>query len=188
MKSWNLKWPLGACALLLSQIAVAIGLGEIRPDSAMDERFKAEIELLNIGDLNENQMAIGLAPPEDFENAGVDRDFQLADLKFRLDLSNQSRPVIRISSRRPIREPYLNFLVELRWPSGRLLREYTVLLDLPTFAGAAQPGKSLAATSTVAADSKTSLSLSFETLTVLISSSALEISENPSDSSQMSRC
>ena len=156
MKSRNLKWPLGACALLLSQIAVAIGLGEIRPDSAMDERFKAEIELLNIGDLDENQMAIGLAPPEDFENAGVDRDFQLADLKFRLDLSNQSRPVIRISSRRPIREPYLNFLVELRWPSGRLLREYTVLLDLPTFAGAAQPGKSLAATSTVAADSKTS--------------------------------
>lgn len=156
MKSRNLKWPLGTCVLLLSQFAVAIGLGEIHPDSAMDERFKAEIELLNIGDLDENQMAVSLAPPEDFENAGVERDFQLADLRFRVDLSNQSRPVVRISSRRPIREPYLNFLVELRWPSGRLLREYTVLLDLPTFAGAAQPGKNRAATPTVAADSKAS--------------------------------
>lgn len=156
MKSRNLKWPLGTCVLLLSQFAVAIGLGEIHPDSAMDERFKAELELLNIGDLDANQMAVGLAPAEDFENAGVERDFQLADLKFRVDLSDQSRPVVRISSRRPIREPYLNFLVELRWPSGRLLREYTVLLDLPTFAGAAQPGKSLAATPTVAADSKAS--------------------------------
>jgi pilus assembly protein FimV len=163
MKSWNLKWPLGTCALLLSQFAVAIGLGEMRADSAMDERFKAELELLNIGDLNENQMVVGLASAEDFENAGVERDFQLADLQFRVDLSNQSRPVVRISSRRPIREPYLNFLVELRWPSGRLLREYTVLLDLPTFAGAAQPGtgaaqpgKSLAAARTVAADSQAS--------------------------------
>lgn len=156
MKSRNLKWPLGTCVLLLSQFAVAIGLGEIHPDSAMDERFEAEIELLNIGDLDENQMAVSLAPPEDFENAGVERDFQLADLRFRVDLSNQSRPVVRVSSRRPIREPYLNFLVELRWPSGRLLREYTVLLDLPTFAGAAQPGKNRAATPTVAADSTVS--------------------------------
>ncbi len=154
MKPRNLKWPLGACVLLLSQIASAIGLGEMRSDSAMDQHFKAEIELLNIGDLNENQIAIGLASPEDFENAGVERDFQLADLQFRMDLSNQSRPVVRISSRRPIREPYLNFLVELRWPAGRLLREYTVLLDLPTFAGAAQPGKNLAATPTVAADAE----------------------------------
>ena len=119
MNSRILKWPLGACALLLSHLTLAIGLGEIATESAMDQRFLAEIELLNIGDLDENQMAVGLAPPEDFQNAGIDRDFQLADLKFRVDLANPNRPLIRVSSLRPIREPYLNFLVELRWPSGR---------------------------------------------------------------------
>ncbi len=154
MNSRILKWPLGACALLLSHLTLAIGLGEIATESAMDQRFMAEIELLNIGDLDENQMAVGLAPPEDFQNAGIDRDFQLADLKFRVDLANPNRPLIRVSSLRPIREPYLNFLVELRWPSGRLLREYTVLLDLPTFAGDAQVGKKVAATPTVAAESR----------------------------------
>ncbi|MFZ5655378.1 MAG: FimV/HubP family polar landmark protein [Pseudomonadota bacterium] len=154
MRSRKLKWSLGACALLLSQAVLAIGLGEIRLQSAMEERLQAEIDLLNIGDLDEQQMIVSLAPPEDFEQAGVDRDFQLADLRFRVDLEDKARPVIRVSSRQVISEPYLNFLVELRWPSGRLLREYTLLLDLPTFAGESSAGKRAAATRTVAADSR----------------------------------
>lgn len=154
MRSRKLKWSLGAGALLLSQAVLAIGLGEIRLHSAMEERLQAEIDLLNIGDFDEHQMAVSLASPEDFEQAGVERDFQLADLKFRVDLADKARPVIRVSSRQAISEPYLNFLVELRWSSGRLLREYTVLLDLPTFAGDPSPGKQAAATRTVAADSR----------------------------------
>jgi len=155
MISRTLKWTLGAGVALLSPLALAIGLGEMHLRSAMEERFAAEIELLQIGDFNEHQMAVNLAPPEDFERAGMERDFHLADLRFRVDLSNPSRPVIKVSSRRPIREPYLNFLVELRWPSGRLLREYTALLDLPTFAGATPVGKAAAAASPVAAESRT---------------------------------
>lgn len=148
----TLKWTLGVGAALLSPLAAAIGLGELQLRSAMEERFAADIELLQIGDLNEHQMTVGLAPPEDFERAGLERDFQLSDLRFRVDLSNPARPVIKVTSRRPIHEPYLNFLVELRWPSGRLLREYTALLDLPTFAGAVAPGKTSAATAPVAAE------------------------------------
>ena len=150
--SRTLKWTLGVGATLLSPLALAVGLGELQLGSAMEERFSAEIELLQIGDLNEHQMAISLAPPEDFERAGIERDFRLADLRFKVDLSTPTRPVIKVSSRRPIHEPYLNFLVELRWPSGRLLREYTALLDLPTFAGEPALGKTSAATPPVAAD------------------------------------
>ncbi len=140
------KWALGAGAALLSQLALAVGMGELQLHSAMEERLVAEIDLLNIGDLNEHQMVVRLASPEDFENAGIDRDFRLSELRFQVSLDNPQRPVIRISSRQPIQEPYLNFLIELRWPSGRLLREYTALLDLPTFAGAPAPGKTSAAT------------------------------------------
>lgn len=148
------KWALGAGAALLSQLALAVGLGELQLHSAMEERLVAEIDLLNVGDLNEHQMMVRLASPEDFENAGVDRDFRLSELRFEVSLDNPQRPVIRILSRQPIREPYLNFLIELRWPSGRLLREYTALLDLPTFAGAPALGKTSAATAPrVAAES-----------------------------------
>lgn len=152
MISRTLKWTLGAGVALLSPLTLAVGLGEIQLRSAMEERFSAEIELLQIGDLNEHQMAVNLAPPEDFERAGMDRDYQLADLRFQVDLSKPNRPVIKVSSRRPIHEPYLNFLVELRWPSGRLLREYTALLDLPTFAGETAVGKTSAAAPKVAAE------------------------------------
>lgn len=155
MISRTFKWTLGAGVVLLSPLALAVGLGELQLRSAMEERFAADIELLQIGDLNEHQMAVNLAPPEDFERAGLERDFQLADLRFRVDLSNPARPLIKVTSRRPIHEPYLNFLVELRWPSGRLLREYTALLDLPTFSGATAPGKTSAATRPVAAESRT---------------------------------
>jgi pilus assembly protein FimV len=152
MISRILKWTLSVGVALLSPLALAIGLGELQLRSAMEERFAADIELLQIGDLNEHQLAVNLAPPEDFERAGLERDFQLADLRFRVDLSNPARPLIKVTSRRPMHEPYLNFLVELRWPSGRLLREYTALLDLPTFAGEAAPGKTSAATRPVAAE------------------------------------
>ena len=146
------KWLLGSGALLLTQFAFAIGLGELRLNSAMDQLLDAEIELLQVGDLNAQQIAASLAAPADFERAGVDRDFQLVGLRFQVDLSDAQRPVIRIASRRPIREPYLNFLLELRWPSGRLLREYTVLLDLPVFAGAPATGKIRAAAPPAAAE------------------------------------
>lgn len=105
MISRILKWTLSVGVALLSPLALAIGLGELQLRSAMEERFAADIELLQIGDLNEHQLAVNLAPPEDFERAGLERDFQLADLRFRVDLSNPARPLIKVTSRRPMHEP-----------------------------------------------------------------------------------
>lgn len=153
MASRTLRYSLGLLALLAAQWASAVGLGEIKLQSAMNEPLRAEIALLSIGDLNEAQIAAKLASPEDFQRAGVEREFQLADIRFKVDLSNTANPVIRVSSRHPMKEPYLNFLLELRWTSGRLLREYTLLLDLPVFAGAPPAGKTVAAVPPTAADS-----------------------------------
>ena len=153
MASRTLRYSLGLLALVAAQWALAVGLGEIKLQSAMNEPLRAEIALLSVGDLNESQIAAKLASPEDFQRAGVEREFQLADLHFKVDLSNTANPVIRVSSRHPMKEPYLNFLLELRWTSGRLLREYTLLLDLPVFAGALSAGKTVAAVPSTAADS-----------------------------------
>lgn len=151
MASWILRYSLGLLALLAAQWASAVGLGEIQLQSAMNEPLRAEIALINIGDLNESQIAAKLASPEDFNQAGIEREFQLADIRFKVDLSNHANPVIRVSSQRPMKEPYLNFLLELRWTSGRLLREYTLLMDLPVFAGAPPAGKTGAAVPSTAA-------------------------------------
>lgn len=123
----------GLFALGFSCWVTALGLGELTLHSALDEPFNAEIELVNIGDADENQIFVALASQEDFERAGVSWEFHLLDLKFKTDLSDAEHPVVKISSKQSIKEPYLDFVAQLEWPSGRLLREYTLFLDLPVF-------------------------------------------------------
>ncbi len=135
----------GLALLVTSQWVLALGLGEIKLNSALNEPLDAEIRLLNVGDLGDTEILASLASEEDFNRAGVERAFHLVDMRFKVDVSNSATPVIRITSRKPIREPYLDFLLDVQWSSGRLLREYTVLLDLPVYATDKPVGKSLAA-------------------------------------------
>ncbi len=123
----------GLFALGFSCWVTALGLGELTLHSALDEPFKAEIELVNVGDADENQIFVGLASKEDFDRAGVAWEFHLVDLKFKTDLSDVDHPIIKVTSKESIKEPYLDFVAQLEWPAGRLLREYTLFLDLPVF-------------------------------------------------------
>lgn len=111
----------------------ALGLGEIDTRSALNERFAAEIELLDTRGLDAAEVLASLASTDDFRRVGVERFFFLTSLKFDVTRNPRGNLVIKASSLQPITEPYLNFLVEVLWPSGRLLKEYTVLLDPPTF-------------------------------------------------------
>ncbi|MGK0223745.1 MAG: pilus assembly protein FimV [Limisphaerales bacterium] len=113
------------------QSAWSLGLAEIEVDSALNEKFSAAIDLMDLGDLSEDEILVSMASREDFDRVGVERFFYLTDLKFELDLKGRAKVVI--SSSRVISEPYLNFIVEIMWPKGRLLKEFTVLLDPPTF-------------------------------------------------------
>lgn len=115
----------------LSSQASAVGLGDIALDSYVNEPLQANILLLDTGSLAEPEIRVALASSEDFERLGVERLFSLGDLSFSTELDGRGGGSITVESSEPILEPYLNFLVELRWPSGRLLREYTVLIDLP---------------------------------------------------------
>lgn len=119
--------------ILYSGFASALGLGEITLKSQFNQPLNAEIRLLKVRDLSKDEIFTALASREDFKRVGVDRLFFLSSFDFEVILRDPANPIIRVTSDKPITEPYLNFLVEVQWPSGRLLREYTLLLDLPVF-------------------------------------------------------
>lgn len=122
-----------ALSALQANIAGAMGLGNLSVRSALNQPLNAEIKLLDTGDLDPSQIKIRLAAPEDFQRAGVDRDFFLTNLRFDVEMDGRGGATVKITTREPVVEPYLNFVLEARWPSGRLLREFAVLLDPPTF-------------------------------------------------------
>ncbi len=121
-----------AAALFLPDTGYALGLGEIEVNSALNQKLNADIELLSALPEDTETIIVKLASRKEFLRAGLDRPYLLNDLRFKSVLIN-GMPYIKVSSSGPIREPFLNFLVEIDWPNGHLLREYTVLLDPPVF-------------------------------------------------------
>ncbi|WNF45486.1 FimV/HubP family polar landmark protein [Pseudomonas sp. SG20056] len=136
---------LASSSALYSGLVPALGLGEITLHSALSQPLDAEIELFDVGDLTAEDMRVRLAPAEVFSRSGVDRLYFFNDLRF-TPLLRGGKSVIRVVSTQPVREPYLNFIVEVVRPNGQLYREYTVLLDPPSSAAY----RSLAASTTPA--------------------------------------
>ena len=136
LESWHVV--LRCCARLLlaggvvtySALAPALGLGEITLHSALNQPLRADIALVDAAGLEEGELSVSLATADEFSRAGVERVFFLNDLKF-TPILRGNRSLIRVSSNKAVNEPFLNFLVQLNQPNGRVLREYTVLIDPP---------------------------------------------------------
>ena len=125
---------LAACTAAASIPVSALGLGDIRIQSFLNEPLRAEVELLDTRELLVDDIRIRLAESEDFDRLGVERSYFLTGIQFevRIDAAT-GQGVILLSTEEAVLEPYLDFIIEARWPSGRLLREYTVLVDPPAF-------------------------------------------------------
>ncbi len=121
-------------AVLLTSEVWAIGLGNVKLDSALNEPLRAEINLLSASPDELSELTVSLASADTFSRYGIDRPIYLQGLEFKVVNSGSSGSLVQVRSRSPITEPFLTFLVEATWSSGRLLREYTVLLDPPTYA------------------------------------------------------
>lgn len=119
------------CSLGWSGMASALGIGEIRLHSALNQPLNAEIQLIETAGLGPEDIVVKLASPEAFSKAGVERVFFLNDLRFTPVIRGNSG-YIQVSSNKAVVEPYLSFLVQLSRPNGDLVHEYTVLLDPPT--------------------------------------------------------
>lgn len=130
---------LSAFLLLASSSVLALGLGEITLNSSLNEPLDAEIVVLKSEGLEDGQLLVSLASPEAFARAGISRDFFYGQIQFSIVRNSADLHIIRMLTEQPVVEPYLNFLVQLQWPAGRVMREYTLLLDLPIYTDEQSP-------------------------------------------------
>jgi pilus assembly protein FimV len=129
----KLVLAIAAASALTSGMAQALGLGGLTVKSTLNQPLLAEIELTQVQDLNAAQVVPSLATSAEFAQAGVGRMAILDDLTFTPVVNPGGKSVLRITSTKPIRDPYVKFLVQVLWPNGRVLREYSLLLDPPKF-------------------------------------------------------
>ncbi|WP_095148772.1 FimV/HubP family polar landmark protein [Pseudomonas sp. Irchel s3a18] len=129
----KLVLAIAAASALSSGMAHALGLGELTLKSTLNQPLVAEIELLDVKDLTAAEVAPSLASADDFAKAGVDRQAFLNDLTFTTVLNPGGKSILRVTSSQPLSEPMVKFLVQVMWPNGRLLRDYSVLLDPSKF-------------------------------------------------------
>ena len=117
-------------AMALPTVSSALSLGEIQSNSSLNQPFRGQINLLSTSVADARNLRIRIASPDVFNRVGIDRPAFLNGIRFKTTVRN-GRPIILVSSNQPIHEPFLNFLLEVSWPNGQLLKEYTVLLDPP---------------------------------------------------------
>ena len=122
--------------LLVPAGAWALGLGDIEVKSTLNEPLQARIELSSLQEGDLDSMQVQLASARQFKRAGIQRPFQLSKLKFAAVEDGSGLGHINVTTRQPIVEPFLNFLIEVSWPRGRIVREYTLLLDPPVYGAA----------------------------------------------------
>ncbi|WP_323750860.1 FimV/HubP family polar landmark protein [Marinobacter sp.] len=134
MKVRKLAVALALAGGLGSGMAQALGLGEIEMQSWLNQPLDAEISLRQSRGVDPGDVFVNVAPEAAYQRVGLERHQFLSKLKFEVVTEADGNLAINVSSREPFREPYLNFLLELTWPSGRLMREYAVLVDPPVYA------------------------------------------------------
>jgi pilus assembly protein FimV len=129
-------------------IAQALGLGDIHLSSALNQPLAAEIELLGADPEDLLQLRATLASRDTFAKHGLDRPAFLSTLTFAVAKDAAGRSVLSVHSTDTMTEPFVTFLVEVSWPRGQLVREYTVLLDPPVFEEKASAAPPVAAPTT----------------------------------------
>ncbi|WP_229506369.1 FimV/HubP family polar landmark protein [Massilia sp. BJB1822] len=134
----------------MSASANAAGLGKLTVLSSLGQPLRAEIELTAVTPEEAGELAAKLASPDAFRQANIDFNPALLSLKFDVEQRN-GRQFIRVSSSQPINEPFVDMLLELSWTNGRLVREYTFLLDPADLRSAQSPQAAPAAAAPTAA-------------------------------------
>src|SRR6056297_3425128 len=120
-------------ALIVPVGAYALGLGEARVESFLNQPLDVRMRLFDVSDDDLDSLTVTPASPEDFERLGLMSNSLALGIRIEVDRS-VSPPIVRVTSARPVSDPVVQLLVDARWASGRMLREYTLFLDPPTIA------------------------------------------------------
>ena len=128
------KWLIAlASTVLFAPMSWALGLGEIEIKSKLNQPLDAEIEITSATNSELNSVVFSIPNADVFARYNLDRPIILGSVRFVVDDRGTSNKVIRLSSTQVVKDPFLTFLVQADWPQGRMLREYTVLVDPPLF-------------------------------------------------------
>lgn len=104
----------------------ALGLGTVTVESSLNQPLRLRIELIQLGDTRLQDIRVSMASTADFERLNVQRESFLSGIRFSVE-STANGNVVILTSSQIVREPYLSFILDTRWPNGRLLSEHTVL-------------------------------------------------------------
>jgi len=124
---------LAVCLALIPLSVYAAGLGKLDISSGLGEPLKAEIELLSVTPDELSTLAATIASEEAYAAQGITRLGIHNSIKVELSKKADGSPVLKLRSNQPVSDPYLDVLIQVDWATGRLQREYTVLLDPPGY-------------------------------------------------------
>ncbi len=134
--------------LMLPGLGLAVGMSDIDLESKLNQPFKAEVNILELGNVPLGDLKVKLAPKNAFAQINLDRPTYLKEFKFKVQKNANGQPVIKITTQDPLTHPVVSFLVSLSWPNGQLYREYTVFLDPPDYENAAPVSHTVTSTAT----------------------------------------
>ena len=123
------------CMALVPISVFAAGLGKLNVMSSLGEPLRADIELIAVTPEDLNSITAGIASQEAYSTQGIEKPASHNSIKVSIAKNAAGTPILKLNSSQAISEPFLDMLIQVDWASGRLLREYTVLLDPPGYTG-----------------------------------------------------
>src|SRR5258705_1287710 len=115
-------------------MAQAAGLGKLTVNSALGQILNAEIDLVSLQPGELDALSARVASPEAFRDARIEYSPALRLLRFSVERRPSGQPYLKVTSAAPVNEPFVDALIEVTWPAGRVQREYPILLDPPGYA------------------------------------------------------
>ena len=125
MPAYRLTVTLLTLTVFCCSQALAVGVSDITLHSKLGEPLKATLQITDGRDLDAEQLIVRIPSQQAFKQLGVERKYDVVNMKFQIDDNHR----VIITTRDPIKEPYLHFLIEVVWPEGQLYREYKLFLD-----------------------------------------------------------
>jgi pilus assembly protein FimV len=118
-------------SLVAASAASALSIGELELRSRIGEPLRAVVPLGNLGSLAQGDIIVGRASDEAYRAYGVDRSTFSGAIRFELQVDPKGNASVSVSTEKPVSEPFVDMVLEVRWPTGRAVKQFTVLLDLP---------------------------------------------------------
>ena len=145
----SIRWRFGAFSVIASAVALlgsltsieahALALGRVTVQSTLGEALRAEIDIAEITAEEASSLRVGIASSEAFKAAGLEYSATVVSVQISLQKRPDGRSFLRVSSPKPVTEPFVDLVVEANWASGRVVRDYTMLFDPPSLRQASGP-------------------------------------------------